>query len=90
MEVKGRKQEHRDRISISAQIPVEIAEMLNKVSSIEERSKSYYIRKGLEMILKSKLEDLEDYQEAVEAYEEFIASGEETISLSELEEELGI
>lgn len=79
-----------DSVSISAQIPTDIANMLNRVSSIEERSKSYYVRKGLEMFLRSRLEDLEDYKEALEAYEEFVASGEETISLSELKEELGL
>lgn len=79
-----------DSVSISAQIPAGIANMLNRVSSIEERSKSYYVRKGLEMFLRSRLEDLEDYKEALEAYEEFVASGEETISLSELKEELGL
>lgn len=37
-----------------------------------------------------KLEDMEDYEEGVRAYEEFLASGEETIPLSEMEKELGI
>ena len=37
-----------------------------------------------------KLEDIEDYEEGMRAYEEFLASGEETIPLSEIEKELGL
>ena len=43
-----------EMVNISAQIPAEIAEILGKVSKAEERSKSYYIRKGLELFLMSK------------------------------------
>ena len=71
-------------ISISANIPVELGEMLNKVSRAEERSKSYYIKKGLEQFLRDKLENLEDYQEANQAHNEFMASGEETVSFEEV------
>ena len=87
--VKEEKYE-RDTVSISAQIPAEIGEMLNKVSRTEERSKSYYIRKGLELFLRSKLEDLEDYKEATEAYEEFVASGEKAVSFSDVKKELDL
>ncbi len=58
--------------------------MLNKVSRAEERSKSYYIRKGLEQLLKDKLEDLEDYEEAKQAHNEFVASGEEGVPFDEV------
>ena len=71
-------------ISISANIPVELGEMLNKVSRAEERSKSYYIKKGLEQLLRDKLENLEDYQEANQAHNEFMASGEEVVSFEEV------
>jgi len=71
-------------ISISANIPVELGEMLNKVSRAEERSKSYYIKKGLEQFLRDKLENLEDYQEANQAHNEFMASDEEAVSFEEV------
>jgi len=71
-------------ISISANIPVELGEMLNKVSRAEERSKSYYIKKGLEQFLRDKLENLEEYQEANQAHNEFMASGEEAVSFEEV------
>ena len=71
-------------ISISANIPVELGEMLNKVSRAEERSKSYYIKKGLEQFLRDKLENLEDYQDANQAHNEFMASGEEGVSFEEV------
>ena len=79
-----------EMVNISAQIPAEIAEILGKVSKAEERSKSYYIRKGLELFLMSKLEDLEDYEEVAKAYKEFMASGEKTVSFSELKKELNL
>ena len=79
-----------DKVGVSAQISAELGEILDRVSKAEERSKSYYVRKGLELFLTRKLEDMEDYEEGVRAYEEFLASGEETIPLSEMEKELGI
>ena len=79
-----------EMVNISAQIPAEIAEILGKVSKTEERSKSYYVRKGLELFLMSKLEDIEDYEEAAKAYKEFVASGEKTVSFSELKKELNL
>lgn len=79
-----------DKVGVSAQISAELGEILDRVSKAEERSKSYYVRKGLELFLMGKLEDMEDYEEGVRAYEEFLASGEETIPLSEMEKELGI
>ena len=79
-----------DKVGVSAQISAELGEILDRVSKAEERLKSYYVRKGLELFLTRKLEDMEDYEEGVRAYEEFLASGEETIPLSEMEKELGI
>lgn len=75
---------HRNTVSISARIPVELGEMLSRISRAEERSKSYYIKKGLELFLMSKLEDIEDYEEADRSYREFIASGEKLIPFSEI------
>ena len=77
-------------VGVSAQIPADLGEILDRVSKAEERSKSYYVRKGLELFLMKKLEDMEDYEEGMRAYEEFLASGEETIPLSEIEKELGL
>ena len=73
-----------EKRGVSAQISAELGEILDRVSKAEERSKSYYVRKGLELFLMRKLEDMEDYEEGMRAYEEFLASGEETIPLSEI------
>ena len=77
-------------VSVSANIPVELGEMLDKVSRAEERSKSYYIKKGLEQLLKDRLEDLEDYQDAKQAYDEFIASGEKAVPFEHMRKELNL
>ncbi len=77
-------------VSISANISKELSDMLAKVSHAEELSKSYYVKKGLELILRNRLEDLEDYEDAKKAYEEFIASGEEAVPFSEMKSELDL
>ena len=77
-------------VSVSANIPAELGEMLDKVSRAEERSKSYYIKKGLEQLLKDRLEDLEDYQDAKQAYDEFIASGEKAVPFENMRKELNL
>ena len=77
-------------VSASANIPAELGEMLDKVSRAEERSKSYYIKKGLEQLLKDRLEDLEDYQDAKQAHDEFMASGEKAVPFEHMRKELNL
>ena len=70
--------------SISVSIPKTLSDRLERVARAEERSKGYYVTKGLEAILRERLEDLEDYEEARQAYEEFVASGEKGTSFEEV------
>ena len=77
-------------ISISANISPELSNLLNKISKVEERSKSYYIKKGLEQLLRDRLENLEDYEDAKKAYEEYLASGEEPVPFDEMKKELNL
>ena len=76
--------------SISVSIPKELSDMLERVARAEDRSKSYYVEKGLEAILRERLEDLEDYEEARQAYEEFVASGEKGVPFEEMKTELDL
>jgi len=76
--------------SISANIPKELGDMLEKIAKAEERSKSYYIKKGLEKILTDRLEALEDYEDAKQAYDEHIASGEKAVPFDDMKRELGL
>ena len=46
-------------VSVSAQIPAELSNMLDEVARTEERSKSYYIKKGLEIFLAQRLQALQ-------------------------------
>ena len=77
-------------VNISAQISAKTAEILDKVSRIEKRPKSYYVRNGLELFLMARLEDLEDYEDSARAYKEFLAHGEKTVSYSKLKKELNL
>ena len=76
--------------SISVSIPKALSDTLERVARAEARSKSYYVAKGLEAILRERLEDLEDYEEARQAYEEFVASGEEAVPFEDMKKELGL
>jgi len=44
-------------VTISAQIPADLASLLEEVCQIEERSKSYFVRKALEILLKLRQEE---------------------------------
>ena len=70
--------------NISVSIPKALSDRLERVARAEARSKNYYVAKGLEAILRERLEDLEDYEEARQAYEEFVASGEQGTSFEEV------
>ncbi len=70
-------------VTVTSQIPPELAALLSRVADAEERSKSYYIKKGLELILRQRLEDLEDYGAAMAAYDAHINEGGRTVSLDE-------
>ena len=59
-------------------------EALARVAEAEERSKSYYIKKGLELILQQRLEDLEDYEAATEAHAAHLESGEPALSMDDV------
>ena len=72
-----------ETITVTSQIPVELGELLTRVAEAEEQSKSYYVKKGLEIILRQRLEDIQDYDDAVAAHAAHLASGEAAISLDE-------
>ena len=44
-----------DTVTVTSQIPTELAALLARVAEAEERSKSCYIKKGLELILQQRL-----------------------------------
>jgi predicted DNA-binding protein len=73
-----------DTVTVTSQIPTDLAALLNRVAEAEERSKSYYIKKGLELILRQRLEDLEDYEAAVAAHAEHLASGDASLTMDEV------
>lgn len=77
-------------ISISAQIPIDLSEKLTRVSLLEDRSKSFYIKKGLEILLARRLEDIEDYNSVNIEYEKFIISGEKPIPFSDVKKEFNL
>lgn len=77
-------------ITISVSLPDQLSEMLENFSKKEERTKSFYIKKALEDYFAQRLEDEEDYRDAVESLAEFKASGEIGKTWEELQKELGL
>jgi predicted DNA-binding protein len=73
-----------DTTTVTTQIPADLAALLTRIASAEDRSKSYYVRKGLEMILRQRLEDIEDYESAVAAHAAFEASGEAALTMDQV------
>lgn len=71
-------------VTISAQIPSDLDKDLTELCELEERSKSFYIKKALEKYLAEKRQDLADYHEAKKLYEEFKKSGEKAIPYEEV------
>ena len=88
--LKEKGSNSRNTVMISARIPAELGEMLSRVSRTEERSKSYYVRKSLELFLTSRLEDIKDYEEAGRSYGEFVVSGGKPIPFSEIKKKFDL
>ena len=74
--------------NISCTIPVELSKQLILLADIEERSKSYYVKKALEKYLEERLEDALLAKIGDEAYEEFVKSGEKAIPYDDIRKEL--
>ena len=70
-----------EKMTISAQIPIRLAKKLSALSAAENRSKSYYIKESLEQFIAHKMQDVSDYLEGEALYREFLASGEQAVSL---------
>jgi predicted DNA-binding protein len=73
-----------DTVTVTSQIPSELSALLARVAEAEDRSKSSSIKKGLELILQQRLEDMEDYEAAVEAHAAHIECGEPMLSLDDV------
>jgi predicted transcriptional regulator len=72
-------------INISAQIDKDLNDELERIASADDRTKSYCVRKALEMYIShKKKEDLEDSKDAKKAWEDFKKSGEKAIPHGEV------
>ncbi len=69
---------------ISVSIPDKLSKQLNEYAQIQERSKSFMVKKALEQYLNQIAEDIEDYHDAAKAYDDFVKSGRQTVSLEEV------
>lgn len=72
--------------AFSMRLPDNLKALLEEIATLEERSKSSIVKRGLRIYL----EDLKDYHIAEKGYKRYTESGKKGISLEELAEKAGI
>jgi predicted DNA-binding protein len=72
--------------TFSMRLPDDLEALLEEIATLEERSKSSIVKRGLRIYL----EDLRDYYIAEKGYKRYVASGKKGISLEELAEKADI
>ena len=70
----------------TVRLPDDLDLRLSRLAKATKRTKSYFIREALERMI----EDMEDAYLAETEYEEFLKSGEQAISIEEMEKKLGL
>ena len=70
----------------TVRLPDDLDFRLSRLAKATKRTKSYFIREALERMI----EDMEDAYLAETEYEEFLKSGEQAISIEEMEKKLGL
>jgi RHH-type rel operon transcriptional repressor/antitoxin RelB len=75
-------------VTLSCTIPAELGEQLSLLADVEERSKSYYVKKALQEFLSERLEDALLSKIGDKAYKEYLESGEEGIPYDQIRKEL--
>lgn len=75
-------------INISAHIEENLATKLEKVCQFEGRSKSYYIKKGLALILDPKFQDIQDMISAKKTMDAVKKSNEKLLTFDEVFEDI--
>lgn len=73
-----------DTTTVAAQIPADLAALLTRMARAEDRCKSCCACVGLEMILRQRLEYLEDYETAIAAQATFEASDEAALTMDQV------
>jgi predicted DNA-binding protein len=76
--------------NLSCTIPIGLGKQLSLLAGIEERPKSYYVKKALQEFLNERLEDALLAKMGDEAYKEYIDSGEDGIPYDEIRKELNL
>lgn len=76
--------------TISCTVPKSIGDKLEFYAKNEERSKSYYVKKGLELLFNEKEENEFLLKDGKKAWEEFKESGEKTVSWEDVKAELAL
>jgi predicted transcriptional regulator len=72
--------------TISVSVPEQTFFKLEKLAKLEERKKSFYVKKALDPYLDKRLASIEAAM-ADNEYDEFIAAGSETISYNDIRKE---
>lgn len=76
--------------TLSCTIPSKLGEQLNLIAQLEERSKSYYVKKALQSFLSDRLENAILSHLGQEAYHAYVSSGKEEIPYDIIRKELNL
>jgi predicted DNA-binding protein len=76
--------------TLSCTIPKPLGMQLNLLADLEERPKSYYVKKALQEFIDERLEDAILAKMGDDAYKEYCQSGEKGIPYDEIRKEFGL
>lgn len=71
---------------VTVRIPDSVDKALEKLCLQEDRNKSWFLKKGLEMLM----EDMADYYKSEEEYRKFITNKDKGVDFADLAKEVGI
>lgn len=80
----------KNTVILSCTIPTMLGKQLNLLAQIEERSKSFYVKKALEAVIIDRLEDQLMLNLSEEAYNNYLQSAKDDAAFEYVRQELGL
>ena len=75
---------------LSCTVPTRLSNQLNLLADVEERSKSYYVKKSLQEFFKDKFEDVVKSEIGEEKYNKYLELEEKGVPYDEIRKELDL
>ncbi len=72
--------------TVTVRLPNDLNKALERICKQEDRNKSWFIKKGLELLI----EDMADYYKAEEGYKKFVLEKESAVDFADLAKDVGV